>query len=92
MLKDPNATLPYTVDWTAWLANEGDTALSATWTVPTGLTESIDPRHGRTLDAGKATIWLSGGTEGQTYLVTCHLITAGGREDDRTLPVRIRNR
>lgn len=90
MIKDPAARLPFTVDWTAWLANEGDTAASATWIVPTGLVQESSPAP--SLADGKATVWLSGGTAGTEYLVTCRLTTTGGRLDDRSFRVSVRDR
>lgn len=90
MLKDPDARLPFAVDWSEWLTNEGDTAASATWIVPTGLVKETSPAP--TLAAGKATVWLSGGTDGADYLVTCRMTTTGGRVDDRTIRVQIRER
>lgn len=90
MLKDPNAKLPFTMDWSLWLTAEDDTALSATWTVPAGLVRESSPAE--SLIQSKATIWLSGGTPGASYAVSCRLTTAGGRVDDRTLPIQIRER
>lgn len=90
MLKDPSAVLPFTVDWSAWLENEQDTAASATWTVPDGLVQESTPAP--SLADGKATVWLSGGILGRTYAVTCQLTTTGGRVDERTLQIRVRNR
>lgn len=90
MLKDPDAKLPFAVDWSAWLTTEGDTATSATWTVPAGLVQESSPAP--TLVNGKATVWLSGGTDGQNYTVTCHLTTTGGRTDDRSFRVSVRTR
>ena len=90
MLKDPSAKLPFTVDWSAWLTNEGDTAASAVWVVPTGIVQESTPPP--SLADGKATVWLSGGTVGQSYDITCRLTTTGGRIDDRTFSVKIRER
>lgn len=90
MLKDPDAKLPFSVDWSLWLANEGDTAADVTWLVPTGLIKESSPAP--ILVAGKATVWLSGGTAGTNYSVTCRLTTAGGRIDDRTIKVHVRSR
>lgn len=90
MLKDPSAKLPYTVDWTLWLAAENDTAASATWIVPAGIVQESSPAP--TLVDGKATVWLSGGTAGQNYNVTCRLTTTGGRVDDRSFKVPVRDR
>lgn len=43
MIKDPDAKLPYTVDWSPWLAGEGDTIASVTWIVPDGITKESSP-------------------------------------------------
>lgn len=79
--KDPDAVLDYTIDWTAWLS--GDTISSAVWAVPTGL---VKDQQSETATA--ATVWLSGGTADAEYVVTCHIITAAGREEDRSFRIR----
>lgn len=85
--KDPSATLDYTLDWYAdgWLGT--DTISAVTWVVPSGLTQASSSNTTTT-----ATIWLSGGTVGTDYEVTCRITTAGGRVDDRTLRLQVRNR
>jgi len=87
-MKDPAAVLDFRVDWTAWLAAEGDTATSITWTVPDGLTQPKEP----TRDGGKATVWLAGGELGQDYTITCRITTTAGRVDDRSIRLVIRER
>ncbi len=88
ILKDPQAVLDYTIDWAAknWLAT-GETIQTSTWTVATGLTKDSDTKTSTT-----ATVWLSGGTAGQTYAVTNHIVTDQGREDDRTFYVVVQER
>ena len=79
--KDPDAVLDYVWDWGtqgAWLGT--DTIDSAVVTVPDGLT--LDDTIVTTTTV---TAWLSGGTVGESYTVTCHIVTAGGREDDRSM-------
>jgi hypothetical protein len=83
--KDPSAFLDYAVDWASWLGS--DTIQSSTWSVPAGLTQEA-----ATNTAAAATIWLSGGTDGAIYRVVNHITTAGGRADERTLTIRMRNR
>lgn len=84
--KDPDAVLDYHLDWARWL--DGDSLVSSTWTAePAGIT--IDS-HG--LEGDLATVWLTGGTVGQAYRVTNHIVTAQGRADDRTLIVSVRER
>jgi hypothetical protein len=75
--KDPDATLDYVVDWTAFLAPTGDTIASVVWVVPSGLTE-----NSQLFTATTATIWLESGTLGKTYVVICRITTVGGRTED----------
>ncbi len=85
-LKDPDATLDYKVDWTAWLT-DGETITDVSWEVPEGLTQGVTSG-----DGVSATIWLSGGTLGSRPGVVCHITTTAGRSDDRTLPFLIIDR
>jgi hypothetical protein len=75
--KDPDAVLDYQIDWSTWLGS--DTISTSAWTVQSGLTKGSDSKTDTT-----TTVWLSGGTAGQTYRVTNRIVTAGGRTDDRT--------
>jgi hypothetical protein len=76
---DPDSTLDYTVDWSQWLLRDGDTIASATWTVPTGITQESADNDGTT-----AVVWLSAGTVGESYQITSHIVTAGGRSEDHS--------
>ena len=84
-LKDPQANLDYSVDWTSWLGS--DTIATSTWTVPTGLTKVSDSKTTEI-----ATVWLSGGTVGQEYTVTNHIKTAAGRDDERSIIIQVQER
>ena len=84
-IKDPDAVLDFTVDWSDWL--DSDTIASVTWVVPTGITKDSDTKTTTT-----ATIWLSGGTVGTNYSIVCRITTAGGRTDDRTFVVKCKDR
>ncbi len=83
--KDPNAVLDYSINWTRWLA--GDQIAASEWIVPSGLTKMADPKT-----ATSATVWLSGGTAGQSYIVTNRITTAAGRTEDRSFTIRIEER
>lgn len=85
-LKDPSAVLDYKIDWSAWLA-AGDTILAAAWTATSGITVNSN-----VFTTTTATVWLSGGTESTIYQLTCHITTAAGREDERTIRVQAENR
>lgn len=84
-VKDPDATLDYQWDWSAWLA--GDTIQSCTVTASDGLTASDIENTTTTVTA-----WLSGGVAEQRYTVTCHIVTAAEREDDRSIEVTVMER
>lgn len=78
-----------------WLA-AGETISSSTWTVPTGLTQ-LGPATSPTAPApsqvdGKATIWLTGGTAGDTYKLTNKIVTSAGRTDERSIQIDVKNR
>lgn len=82
-VKDPNATLDYTVNWAAFLGV--DTISSDSWIVPAGITSVTETNTTTT-----STIWLSGGTLGEKYGLINRIVTAGGRTDDRTIYIRVR--
>lgn len=83
-IKDPNAVLDYGYDWSKWLLSVDDTITSSTWTV-TGATADSDSHDDTT-----TTVWLSGGTVGTPIVATNRITTAGGRTDDRTLRIAVR--
>lgn len=85
VIKDPQAALPYGFNWSTWLGS--DTIATSTWTVPTGLTKGADS-HTTT----QTLVWLSGGTDGEHYRVTNHIVTAAGKEDDRSLVIAVKQR
>lgn len=85
-LKDPAAQLDYEFDWSTWLAS-GETISSATVTVPSGMTldSQVDA-------ADSVTAWLTGGTAGNTYIVTCQITTSQLRTDERSITIEVVNR
>ena len=83
--KDPDAVLDYAVDWLRWLA--GDEIATSVWIVPDGLTRVSDAAT-----TTKATVWLSGGTAGQSYTLTNRITTTGGRTEDRSFILKLEER
>lgn len=79
-LKDPNALLDYSIDWSEWLATATDTISSSTWILSSPLVEF-------TSSFGTATtiVWISGGTAGEVYDAVNRIVTFGGRQEDRTI-------
>lgn len=85
-IKDPDSKLDYGFDWSSWLAT-GETILTSTWTVETGLTKVSDSNS-----TTATTIWVTGGTVGESYVITNHITTSDGREDDRSHVLKIKDR
>jgi len=83
--KDPADVLDYSVNWTAWLGT--DTITASTWDVPTGITKVSD-----THTTTAATIWVSGGDVGATYLLTNQVVTQGGRTAERSITLAVEDR
>jgi hypothetical protein len=86
--EDATADLDYTVDWTGWLL-AGETIATSTWVVPVGMTQ-VTPAP--SIAGGKTTVWLTGGTAGQSYVVANHITTSQGRQDQRTFTVYVEAR
>lgn len=84
-LKHPGDDLDYGFDWTKLLGD--DTIQESTMSVPDGLVEG-DSDH----DNMTSFVWLSGGTEGETYQVTNRIVTAGGRAIHRSMRIQITDR
>jgi hypothetical protein len=86
--KDPSAVLDYSFDWTVdgWIGADTITG-TPVWTVPTGIVK--DSQSNTTT---VATVVISGGTAGENYDVACKITTAGGRTDERTFRLQVRDR
>ena len=88
---DPQARLDYAFQWSDWLAGDTITAATVVATrdgVPDATVTVEAPSH----DATTVTAWVSGGTVGTKVSLTAHITTAAGRQDDRTIPIYIRQR
>jgi len=87
--KDKQATLDYTFNWTLWLALAGsDTISTHTVTVETGLVKVSSS----IIDASRrvqAFINSPSGVAGVAYKVTCQIVTAGGRTDERVIYIKL---
>ena len=78
--KANDSTLDYVIDWTTWL--DGDTITASTFTVDAGMTEAASANTTTT-----ATVWLSGGTLGNSYTIKNHITTTAGRIEDHSFVV-----
>lgn len=84
-VQDPQATLDYNLDWSLWL--DGDTITLSTWVVESPLVGQSESEA-----SGTTTIFISGGTAGNNYVIANKITTASGRVDERSIELRIRNR
>lgn len=84
--KDPDATLDYSIDWSAWL--DSDVITASAWTLPPDITEA----KASTYTDSVATVWLSGGVAGASYEVSNRITTVLGRIDDRTITIYMANK
>lgn len=89
--KDPSAILDYDLDWTDWLASyPTDTLSTATWGAPSPVTVPALAKGSNYITGNKTVLWLSGGLDGSTYSLTCTITTAGGRTDERTVTIKVK--
>lgn len=97
IIKDPQDEKLYSIVFTDQLST-GATVASATWDVPVGLTKISDAinsgsvtRNGRVHVAGTITqVFLSGGTAGTRYTVTCHAVCSNAEKIDASFIVDVR--
>jgi hypothetical protein len=78
-IKDTAAVLDYKWDWTDWLA-AGETIVTSVVTTTDGLTIDSQSHTNTTV-----TVWLSGGTDANTYLVSCDIVTNQSRTEERVI-------
>lgn len=90
---DPQARLDYRWDWgepgrdgRTWLGEDVLDDATVTSSSPSVSIEDV------THDDTSVVAWVSGGTVGTTVQITCHITTASGRQDDRTINLAIRQR
>lgn len=86
--KDPDAVLDYSMPWTL---EEGDSIDTATWAIDDPPDDDLEI-DSQAVVGGVPTVWVSGGTAGETYRLRCRVVTDEGRTDDRTFHIRIEER
>lgn len=85
-IKDPDAVLDYKIDWSTWL--DDDSITLSEWASNSAEITIDDSENTDT----ESIVWLSGGLVGKTYVLTNHITTMYGREDDRSIKIKIENR
>lgn len=79
--KTPVALLDWAFDWSNWLL-QGESIQTYELTISDGLTVQSDSN-----DAQHVVVWLSDGSVGETYKVTCQVTTDQGRIDERACQI-----
>lgn len=92
IVKDPQSTLDYSVDWSDWVST-GDDIITSVWTLSTitGDTAPIS-NEDTNLSSNVATVWISGGQLGKIYTVTNTITTDNGLIDERFFRLIIKNK
>jgi hypothetical protein len=90
LLKDPEATLDYSVDWGAEYLG-GDALTESSWTVVPAESGGLSIVSSR-FDLMLSTVQVAGGVAGRIYRMTNHVATAEGREDSRSIMLRVEKR
>lgn len=85
--KDPQAILRYKFNWSPWL-EAGETLVTSLF-LHTSATLVIDQA---VIQGGFTVFRASGGTDGETVLITNSITSSTGRLDERTARLRIKQR
>ena len=90
-LKDPGATLDYSIDWGSQYLAEFELLASSDWTVipdePGGITVV-----GSSFDPLISTVSAQGGIAGHIYRLVNRISTLEGRVDERSVTIRVEDR
>ncbi len=90
LLKDPDSSLDYSVDWGRDYL-DGDALASSSWTVSPVEAGGVTVGQSR-FDLLVASVQVSSGNEGKLYRLVNHVVTASGREDSRSIMLRVEKR
>lgn len=82
-LKNAGATLDYKIDWSQWLTSE--TISTSDFVAESGITITNETNTTTT-----ATVWLSGGTVGESYIIVNTITTSAGRTETQEIEIRVK--
>jgi hypothetical protein len=85
-LKDPDATIDITFDWSVWLDDIGSVTISDVTFTLNGVSSV-----GSFSDGTKVTVFVAGGTPGSAATVACRIktLSSPSRTDERTIYIDI---
>ena len=90
LLKHPDATLDYAVDWGADYLS-GEALATSDWSVEPDAAGGVAIAT-NAFDLLVATVTVSGGETGRIYRLTNHVTTTDGRDDSRSIMLRVEKR
>lgn len=90
LLKDPESILDYSVDWGAEYL-DGDTLAASDWSVSPIESGGLEVDSSQ-FDHATAVVKASGGIAGRIYRLINHVTLASGREDRRSILLRVEQR
>ena len=90
LLKDPESVLDYSVEWGAEYL-DGDALAESEWTVSPVEAGGLEVVNSQ-FEPGTAVVKASGGIAGRIYRLTNHVVMASGREDSRSILLRVEKR
>ena len=90
LLKDPAAILDYAVDWAAEYL-DSDAVAESMWSVLPAETGGVAVVES-SIEPGMTTVKVGGGIAGRLYRVANHVVLASGREDSRSIMLRVEKR
>ena len=90
LLKDPEAVLDYAVDWGIEYLG-GDALTESSWMVSPAEAGGLSIVSSR-FDLMVSTVQVGGWNAGRIYRLTNHVVTAEGREDSRSIVLRVEKR
>lgn len=82
--KIDTSVLDYSFDWRKWLDPVSDSIVSFVIAAGDGITIDSESQA-----SGIVSVFVSGGTAGVTYDITCKITTVDGRIDSRTIKIKV---
>lgn len=83
--KQPADVLDYDFDYSDWLEDRADTISTFSITADAGITVGASAHV-----SGVVKVFLSGGTDGSSYKITCTVVTTGARTKQAEIVVKIK--
>jgi hypothetical protein len=91
LLKDPDAVLDYSVDWGAEYLLGDDLLSDSSWSVDPDEPDGVSV-GGSSFDATTSTVTAIGGSPGRIYRLVNHVTMQSGRNDSRSIVIRVEKR